>query len=432
MTAETTTCVRELEIEIPAETVQRETQRVTREFARLARLPGFRPGKAPAELVRRRFWSDIKGEVLHSLIPSSLENAFRERNLSPVANPSIAELDFAPERPLRYKATFEVLPEIQLNQYKGLEVEPARVELTQEDLDRELEALRQRAATYDPVEDRPAEEGDTVVASLVGVVTEPKEKREPLVLEDVRVQLGEEGTLAEFTDGLRGARPGEERPFTVSYPENYPEPTLAGRTVAFTARVKSVERKKLPELDDEFAQKAGDFKTLADLKDKLRQQLEQARQSREKDLTRQRLLEALLAKHDFPVPEALVDKQLDVYLERQVRTLLAQGVDPRRVDLDWARLRREQRPQAARDVRLGLLLERIAEAENLQASEEELNREMERLARESGQNPEAVRARLTKEGNLSRMASAIRSEKVVGFLLSQARLGAASRAKKTS
>lgn len=427
MTTETNSCVRELEVEVPAETVARETRRVTKEFARLARLPGFRPGKAPAELVRRRFWNDIKSEVLHALVPSSLENTLREKNLSPVGDPAIAELSFEPEKPLRFKATFEVLPEIQLNEYKGLEIEPGRVELTEEDVERELEALRQRAATYEPVEGRPAEDGDTVIASLVGVITEPKEKRDPIVLEDVRVQVGEEGTLKAFSEGLRGARPDEERQFSVPYPENYPEAGLAGRTVAFTARVKGIERKKLPELNDEFAKQVGDYQSLKELKVKLRQHLEQARAQREKEITRQRLLEALLAKHEFPVPDALVERQLDARLERDVRALLTQGIDPRRVDVDWARLRRDQRPRAAREVQVGLLLQRIAEAEDLQPTEAETQQEIERLARESGQTPDALRARLTKEGNLGRISSAIRSEKVVEFLLSQARLSAASR-----
>lgn len=427
MTTETNSCMRELEIEIPVEVVEKETQRVTREFARMARLPGFRPGKAPPELVRRRFWDDIKSEVLHSLIPSSLETAFRERNLAPVGNPSIAELQFEPEKPLRFKATFEVLPEITLGDYKDLEVEAAHIELTEADLERELEALRERAAAYEPVEDRPAADGDTVVTHLVGVVTAPKEHREPIVLEEVLVHLGAESTLDEFNQGLRGARAGEERTFSVTYPEDYPEGNLGGRTVAFTARVKSVKHKQLPALDDGFARQVGDFSTLEALKTKLRQHLEEARAQREKELTREHLLDALLARHDFAVPEALVERQLDARLERQVRALLAQGIDPRRVDVDWGRVRRKGREGAERDARLGLLLGRIAEAENITVSEEELNREIERLAQQSRQSPDAVRARLTKEEKLGSIMNAVRSEKVIEFLHSHARLRAPGR-----
>lgn len=427
MATETNTCQRELEIEIPVETVERETERVTRAFARQARLPGFRPGKAPAELVRRRYWDDIKSEVLHHLIPESLDNAFKEKNLAPVGDPAIAELSFEPTKPLRFKATFEVMPEIRLGDYKGLEVEPARIELTDEDLERELEGLRQRAATFEEVADRPAADGDTVVAGLIGVVTEPKEKREPLLLEDVPVEVGGEGTLAAFTEGLGGARAGEERKFSVPYPADYPEANLAGRTVAFTARVKSIKRRVLPALDDAFAQRVSEAKTLEELKTKLREGLERARAARERQLTERRLLEALLARHDFPVPEALIERQLDQRLERQVRALLAQGIDPRRAPVDWGRLRREQRPGAREDVQLSLLLDHIAQAEKIEVTEEEVTRELERLAGEAGQSSEAVRARLTKEGGLGRIKSAVRSEKVIELLRSHARFTAPNR-----
>lgn len=427
MTPDTNTCQRELEIEIPAEVVEKETQRVTREFTRLARIPGFRPGKAPAELVRRRFWDDIKSEVLHSLIPSSLQNAFREGNLNPVGNPSIAELQFEPAKPLRFKASFEVLPEFTLGEFKGLSVEAAKVEVTDQDVERELERLREQAATYMPVEDRPAEDGDTVVASLVGVVTNAKEKREPLVLDEVEVHLGEEGTMEAFSQGLQGVRAEEERQFNAPYPDGYPDARLAGQTVAFTARVKAVRQKQLPTLDDEFAQQVGNYKTVQELTQKLRQDMQQAAARQEKELTQQRLLDELLSRHEFPLPETLVQHQIDMRLERRVRALVAQGIDPQQVQVDWAKVRRDQREGAIRDLKLGLLLERIAKVENLQSTEEEVASEIERLAQSSNQTPEAVRARLTKEQGLDRMESAIRSEKVIEFLHSQARIAAPGR-----
>lgn len=427
MTLDTNTCQRELEIEIPAEVVEKETQRVTREFTRLARIPGFRPGKAPAELVRRRFWDDIKSEVLHSLIPTSLQNAFREGNLNPVGNPSIAELQFEPAKPLRFKASFEVLPEFTLGEFKGLSVEAAKVEVTDQDVEQELERLREQAATYMPVEDRPAEDGDTVVASLVGVVTNAKEKREPLVLDEVEVHLGEEGTMEAFSQGLQGVRAEEERQFDAPYPDGYPDARLAGQTVAFTARVKAVRRKQLPALDDEFAQQVGNYKTVQELTQKLRQDMQQAAARQEKELTQQRLLDELLSRHEFPLPEALVQHQIDMRLERRVRALVAQGIDPQQVQVDWAKVRRDQREGAIRDLKLGLLLERIAKVENLQSTEEEVASEIERLAQSSNQTPEAVRARLTKEQGLDRIESAIRSEKVIEFLHSQARIAAPGR-----
>ena len=427
MATETKPCVRELEVEIPAEVVERETERVTKQLARVAQLPGFRPGKVPPQIVRRRFWEDIRGEVLHKLVPSYLETAVRENKLTVVGEPEIRDLEFEPEKPLRFRASFEVLPEFELKDYKGLEVEPAHIELTDEDLKHELEALREQAATYEPVEGRGADDGDTVLAKLTGVVTNPKEEREPIVLEQAVVNVGEENTLPAFSDGVRGGSVGDQRQFSVTYPEDYRETKLAGRTVAFTAEIKKISRKKLPELNDEFAQQAGEFASLEELRAKLRERLEAAREAREKELTRQRLLEALVTMHDFPVPDALIERHLDTRLERRVRGLMAQGLDPRRMDVDWQRLRESGRDAAAQEARLHLLLDRIASAENIAASDEELSAEIGRMAAGSRQTPEALRARLTKEGRLDSLRGAIRSEKVVDFLLSHARLTAPGR-----
>ena len=437
MATETKSCVRELEVEIPAEVVERETERVTKQLARVAQLPGFRPGKVPPQIVRRRFWEDIRGEVLHKLVPSALETAVRENKLTVVGEPEIRDLEFEPEKPLRFRASFEVLPEFELKDYKSLEVEPAKIELTDEDLEHELEAVREQAAIYEPVEGRAAEDGDTVMAKLTGVVTDTKEERQPasaeasagrpIVLEQATINIGEENTLPAFSEGVRGASVGDQRQFSVTYPEDYREASLAGRTVAFTAETKKISRKKLPELNDEFARQAGEFASLEELRAKLRQRLEAAREAREKELTRQRLLEALVTLHDFPVPDALIERHLDNRLERRMRGLMAQGLDPRRMEVDWQRLRESGRDAAAQEARLYLLLDRIASAENITASDDELSAEIARMAAGSRQTPEALRARLTKEGRLDSLRGAIRSEKVVDFLLSHARLTAPGR-----
>lgn len=423
MTAETNTCLRELQIEIPAEVVEKETERVTREFVRAARIPGFRPGKAPAGVVRARFSDEIKSEVLQSLIPNSLEAAARERNLQPVGRPRIGDLEFEPGKPVRFRATFEVLPEIRLGDYKELEIEAVKLEVTEEDVMREVDALREQAATLEPVEDRPAEAGDTAVLSLVGTVTQPKAAaQKPIVINEALCHIGGESTLEAFTQGLRGARTGEERTIEVEYPDDYPEKELAGRRVSYQAQVKALKRKKLPALDDDFARQVSEHHTLEELKAKIRQSLEAARTHREQELTEQRLLDALLARHDFPLPETLIENQMDTRLERQVRALLSQGIDPRRLDLDWARLRHQQRQAAERDVRLALLLERIAETESIQVAEEEVEQEIARLGEQRGQSPAALQARLTSEGGLGRIKRVIRSDKVVELLRAHARM----------
>lgn len=423
MAEATETCLREIEVEIPAERVQKETKKVVREFARVARIPGFRPGKAPADLIRRRFWDDIRGEVLQNLLPETLEAALKEKSYHPLSRPEVLDLKFEHDQPVRYKASFEIMPEFELGKYKGLVAPKGKIELTEEHIEEELARLREQQATYEPVEGRAAKGGDTVVADLEGTFLKPEgAAREPLKLENAEIHLGSEQTLAGFSEGLTGAKNGEERRFTVDYPGDYHEASLAGASVTFTAKLLALRRKVLPELNDEFARAAGDYKNLKGLRKAVRERMEESRAAWEKKVTEQNVLDALIAEHSFPVPEVLVEQQLNSRLERQVRSLLSQGLDPRTVDVDWKKIRSEQRPGAVREVRLGLLLERIAQTESLEPSEADIQKEIERLAAQASQEAGALKARLTKEGGLDRIKNAVRSDKVAEFLISHAKL----------
>ncbi len=422
-TTEASTCLREIAVEIPVEVVSKETQRVVRQIAKTARIPGFRPGKAPAQLIQRRFRDDIRGEVLQNLLPESLETALKDKDYRPVARPEILDLEFEPEKPVRYKASFEVLPEITLGGYQDLSAPKGTIEMTDEDIDHEIEHLREQHATFAPVTGRPAKKGDSVIATLTGTLVKPADEvREPLKLENAEIVLGAEQTLKDFSDGLMGAQVDEERKFDVVYPKDFNESSLAGRTFAFTAKVTALRRKELPKLDNKLAQQVGGHKTLQELKQALRERMEERREQMEKQVTEKNVLDALLAAHDFPVPAALVEQQMDSRLERHARTLLAQGIDPRTAQIDWQKIRDDQRDGSEREVRLGLLIEKIAEAEKIEPSEEEVTAEVGRMAVQAGQPAEALRARLTKEGGLDRIKSAVRSDKVIQFLISHAKL----------
>lgn len=415
-------CLRELEIEIPVDVVQRKLESVAREFSRVARIPGFRPGKAPVTLIRQRFAEDIRSEVVQTLVPEYFESAVERANLKPLGQPAIEELVFEEDKPLKFKARFEILPEIQLGEYKGLEVEEPAMAVTDEDIEKALAELRERAATYAVVEDRPIREGDFAVLSLTGTVVKPEVKREPIRAEDVMCHVGGENTLKEFTENLIGARPQDERRFEVTYAENYSDRELAGKTVAYTVRIRALKQKQLPELNDELAKDLGEFATLAELRAKLRQDLEAEQERRRREATRDRLVAKLVERHDFPVPEALVEHQMNQRLERGVRTLVAQGVDPRRLDVDWAKVRSQQREAAVREVKAGLLLDKIAEAEKIEASEAEVERAIAEIAASAAQSTEAVRARLTRERGLARIESRLRNEKTLDFVYSNARV----------
>jgi trigger factor len=413
------TCRRELDLEIPAADVQKAVERVAKEFARMARIPGFRPGKAPVPLVRRRFAEDIKGEVLQSLLPEEIDKAVKDRNLVPVTRPQVDKVDFAENGPLKFRAVFEVLPEVDLGTYKDLEIEVDASRVTEEDVDKALQEIRERASTFTDVEGRALADNDYAQINLVGT---PAGGGQPIHADGVLCQIGAQDTLAPFTENLRGAQTGEHRRFEVQYPAEYPDPKLAGKSFTYAAEVLGIKEKKLPDLDDEFAKKVSDAQTADELRGKVRQGLETESEMRQTGAVREALLRKLTEAHDFPVPEALVEHQMDVRLERAVRSLAAQGVDPRGVNVDWAGLRQRQRDRAAEDVKAELLLDRIATAEKIEVSEEETEKEIEGIAERSGESAASVRASLTKDGSLDRMKSKLRSDKTLDWLRSNARV----------
>jgi trigger factor len=416
-------CKRELELEIPAENVQKAAEKIARNIARVARIPGFRPGKAPVPLIRRRFADDIQGEVLQSLVPEYLEKALDEKNLIPVGRPEVDQVHFHEGEPLKFRAVFEVLPEFELGDYKNLDVQVDAVDTGDAQVDKALEELRDRAATYVPIEGQPAKDGDYVLLKLIGT---PVGGGDPIQADNILCHIGAEETLESFTENLRGASAGETKRFRTDYPENFPDSKLASKTYDYAAEVQSIKEKKLPELNDEFAKdaagEAGGVESLAQFREKIRENLVAAKDQQQAAQAREKILETLVKRHDFPVPETLVQHQMDVRLERLVRTFAAQGVDPRAVNVDWVSLRARQHDRAVDDVKAEILLDRIATAEKIDASEEDLDNEIARMAEHSGESATALRARLTKQGALDRMKSKLRSDKTLDWLYRSARI----------
>jgi trigger factor len=413
------TCRRELDLEIPADVVTQKMDSVAKEFARIARVPGFRPGKAPVSLIRRRFAEDIKGEVVQALVPQRVEQAVTEQKLTPVSQPQVEKLDFVDGQPLKFRAVFEVLPEFELAAYKDLELEMPVMDVTDDDVTKALEEMRLRAATFAPVEGRPAQNDDYVQLKLLGT---PEGGGDPLQADSVLCHLGAEETMEPFNENLRGANTGDHKNFNVTYPADYPDAKLAGKTYHYAVEVLGIKAKKLPDLNDEFAKDVSEAATLDELKTKVRENLEAARDQRHKDLLREKVIAAVIARHDFPVPESLVEHQMDVRLERVVRSLAAQGVDPRAVNVDWVSLRRRQQERATDDVKAELIVDRIASAENIDVTEEEVEHELEHIASHSGESAQAVRARLTKQGALDTMKAKLRSDKTLDWLAQNSRI----------
>jgi trigger factor len=417
------TCRRELDLEIPAENVQKTTEKIAKDLARVARVPGFRPGKAPVTLIRRRFAEEIKGEVLESLAPEFVQKALAEKKLSPITRPQIDKVDFTEAGPVKFRASFEVLPEFELGDYKNLKIEIEAIEVGDAEIDKTLEEMRQRAATYAPVEGRPVQDGDYVQVKLMGT---PAGGGDPIRSDNLTCHIGAEETLPAFSENLRGASAGETRRFETKYPDDYPDPKLKGKSYNFAIEVRGIKEKKLPELNDEFVKDLGEgalgAKTLAELREKIRERLNAARDDQQHAQANEKILEEIVKRHDFPVPDALIEHQMDVRLERVVRSLASQGVDPRAVNVDWVSIRQRQHDRAERDVKAEILIDRIASEEKIDATDEDVEKEVALLAERSGESVAAIRARLTKEDALDRMKSKLRSDKAIDWLYRTAQI----------
>ena len=411
-------CKQTLEITVPLAEVEAETERVIGKIRQRARIPGFRPGKVPADLIRKRFASDIRQEVIESLIPKHFRRRVEQDNLKVVGTPDVREVKFEQGEPIRFKAEFEVAPSIDLQDYTDLTVPYSEPEVTDQDVDHRVEELREQKADYINIDPRPVEDGDYAVVSLHSLAGVPGK---PIEEEELVLHVGADTTFAAFSDNLRGMTPGEEKEFDVTYPDDYGEERLSGKTVRFRMNLKVIRKKELPEINDEFARDLGDYQNLQELKEAIRKALFREREIAAQRAAKDKLVDQLVEIHQFPVPEAFVDRQIEMQLEQRLRLMAMQGVDPRSVKVDWAKLKESNRERAVHDVKASLILDRVADREAIEPLQDEVDREVQRIARQEREPVAAARMRLEKDGSLRRIAMRIRTEKTLDFLFSHAR-----------
>jgi trigger factor len=423
-------CTREVEVEVPADEVTKSFRTVLKKYQKLARIPGFRPGKVPETVLRSRFAGAIREEVVEAVVPPHFQAAINQKGLRPVSRPQVTDLQLEEGQPLRFKAAFEIAPEFSVEGYQSVKVEKPDTELTVAEFDAELERIRDARSTMEPVtDDRGLVDGDwaqiTFTGELNGENTQASEgaeagaeKPQPIEAKDVSVEIGGKDTVPAFSDALRGAKPGQELKFEVTYPGDFGQKRLAGKTVAYHVEVRGIRTKVQPELNDEFAKELGSYENLEDLKTKLREHLAADKKHRLLTDTRNRLLDALVAKFEFPVPESMVQSQIDTRLERGLRALAAQGMrteDMRKLDFD--RLREAQRESAASEVKGALVLDRIADVENINVSDDELEHELQVISLQTREPVESLRERLTREGSLAAIREQLRREKTGSLLV---------------
>lgn len=411
-------CKHSLEISIPVPDVETEMGRVTADVQKRAKLPGFRPGKAPTGIIRKQFLSDIRQQVLENLIPKFLQKQFEAENLNVVGTPDIKDVHFHEGEPLRFKAEFEVVPSIELGDYRGIEVPYGDPNVTEEDIDKRIAEIREQKAQYVNVDPRPVEDGDHAVVSLESL---SGVEGEPVKSDEMVLEIGGADTFPAFTENLRGVTPGEERTFEVTYPEDYGGQRLAGKTVTFHATLKGIRRKELPEINDEFAKDLGDYRDVAELREAIRKTIFGQREYEEQQEAKNKIVDKLVDAHDFAVPEVYVERQIKNRMEQTVRAMAAEGMDPRSVKVDWKKVAESQRDKALREVKASLLLAKIAEREAIGATRDEVDREIDRVARQQKEPVAAVRMKFEKDGTIGRIASHIQTEKTLSFLFEQAR-----------
>jgi trigger factor len=411
---------REISVEIPADEVARETEALVQKYQKVARLPGFRTGHVPPSIIRQRFKEDLKSDVVEALVPRYFRKEAEKLGMIPVSQPRVTDLHIHDGEPLKFKASFEIMPEIIVQGYKELRTDHPEIIVKDDEVEEALNSVREQHATYTSIEGRPLADGDFAQAAMDGRPKDTDDKTQPVHMDEVLIEIGGKNTVPEFTENLRGANAGEDRSFEVSYPEDSNDKRLAGKTFIYSVKIQAIKQKSLPELNDDFARELGEFTSVDQVRKQIRDNMEHERKHTAEREAKDKLVAELVKRNDFEVPESLVDRQIDLRLERGLRALASQGMkmeDMKKMDLP--RLRAGQRDQAVQDVKSSLLLDRIAELEKIDAGEDEVNHELESLAQQTKQTPEAVRARLTQDGGLDRIRSRIRSEKTLDFLYHQ-------------
>ena len=414
---------RDLTIEVPSDVVDEAIGHAAAKLGKQARIPGFRPGKVPVTVIRQRFKPQIMQDVAEHLVSKAVGDALVEKGVEPIATPDIKDLVLEEGKPLTFKASFDVVPSFDPGDLSTIEAsEPSRA-IEDEVVNQSLERIRERNARYEAVESGAVEAGHTVVVGLERRGTDKAGKQgEVDKHEQVNIELGAPSNPPGFDDHMIGMTAGASKSFTITYPEDYAIPELAGGTVDYTVNLKEIKKRVTPALDDELAKDLGDFSSLEELRKRVREDLEhEAMHAAERQL-RQDVMKQLASRVPFPVPASLVEREIDRRLEDFARRLMEQRIDPRQANIDWNAFREGQRAGAVEAVGSALVLDEIAKRDQITITDEELDAELQRYAEQTGHSVASIRARLQKDGELGRLAAGLRREKTIAHVMSKAQI----------
>jgi trigger factor len=400
-------------VEIPAALISREADRVTNEFGRHAKVPGFRPGKVPASVVRNRFAKEIQEEVVSRVLGQSFRDAVKEKGLEPVGEPQLEHLDpFIEGAPMKFKARFEVKPHIELREYRGLEVEEPAIEVTDTDVDAMIERLRDQASAYRVESERGLEDGDFAVIEILssgdGIETKT---------DSGHFRMGEETPLPELHDGLRGKKAGDTASFDKEYGEDAHQEAWRGKTVHHEVTLKEIRVQEKPDVNDEFAKSVGGWDTVEQMRETIAADIRRHREAEALRFKRGQVGEKLLALHELDVPETLVDDELGKSLNNYARYLASQGVNLETAELDWRKIGEEFRPEAVKRVKRSLILEAIARKEGIEVSDVEVDAEIRRAAREQDRDFADVKHHLKHDGGYEALRVSMMQDRALELVL---------------
>jgi trigger factor len=413
-------CKRGLEVEVPSEQVVEEVERSFKEYSRHARVPGFRQGKIPIDIVRRRFGKEVRDEVIGRMVRELSLKALEEKKLEPVTDPVLDEVNYEDGRPLTFKATFEVRPVVSVSEYHGIQVEITRRQVTDEMIEASVRELADRAAKLELVTDRPAQKGDFIVGTLSCRFIKGKGKNladEPLFLE-----AGAENNHPDFNAAILGTQAGDTRSFETAYPDEERAGSLRGATVAYTLLIKEIKKKVVPNIDDELAKELGNFQSLAELRERVKGGLDKRARAAEDAEAKDKILSYLVERQAIVVPSAMVESEVDRRLEAIVREMIAEGKDPSKAQVDWQEERARLVPAATQAVRAMLILEAIAVQEGLEATEDDVNNWLRDEAKRHNITVSALKDRLAQNARLAGLRRQIVREKSLDFVMNGANI----------
>ena len=412
------TCRRGLEIEVPGDHVRDEIERSYREYRRHAKLPGFRQGKIPLDVVRQRFGKEVRDDVVARMVRESVLKALEEKRLQPIEAPVLDHVDYETGRPLTLKASFEVRPIVSVSGYHGMKATVRRRTVTDEMVETSLAELADRAAKLEAVEGRPVQKGDFIVGTMSCRFLKGQGK--DLDNESLLLEAGAENNHPDFNAAILGLSAGESRSFETTYPDDYASEALRGRTVAYTVLLREIKKKVLPPINDDLAREIGQFADLAELRAKIRHELERRATETERLEAKDLLLGELVGHHTFEVPPSMVEAHLDGRLESAARDLVGRGIDPTKAKIDWQEEREKLRDGAVKSVRAMILLEAIAAQERIEAGDEDVMGWLRDEARRHNTSVSALKEQLSQNGRLEPLRRQIVREKSLDFVLNGA------------